>query len=101
MKVDSPFPASRRPIELKIAGKMSRNRIKQTAPETIPILNRILERHRNDKGLIHTHNYRCQRFIMENIHNRRLIDHRASNRRRSSGTLRRPRAPGTCEPIHE
>ncbi|MDI6702616.1 helicase C-terminal domain-containing protein [Methanothermobacter wolfeii] len=80
VKVDSPFPASRRPIELKIAGRMSRNRIKQTAPETIPILNRILERHRNDKGLIHTHNYRCQRFIMENIHNRRLIDHRASNR---------------------
>ncbi|MDI6818279.1 MAG: ATP-dependent DNA helicase [Methanothermobacter thermautotrophicus] len=80
VRVDSPFPASRRPIELKIAGKMSRNRIRHTAPETIPILNRILERHKNDKGLIHTHNYRCQRFIMDNIPSRRLIDHKASNR---------------------
>ncbi|MBC7100652.1 MAG: ATP-dependent DNA helicase [Methanobacteriales archaeon] len=80
LKVDSPFPASRRPIELKLIGRMSKNRIKDTAPKTIPILKRILERHKYDKGLIHTHNYRCQKFILKNIPDDRLIGHKIHNR---------------------
>ncbi len=80
IKVDSPFPASRRPIELKLIGRMSKNKIKDTAPKTIPILKRILERHKYDKGLIHTHNYRCQKFILKNIPNNRLIGHDTHNR---------------------
>ena len=82
VKVDSPFPPNKRPIELKLAGKMSANRIKHTAPETLPILNKILERHKNDKGLIHTNSYRCQNYIVKNILNSRIISHTSMNRER-------------------
>lgn len=82
IKVDSPFPVHQRPIELSLAGKMSKNRIKRTAPNTIPILNKILKRHENDKGLIHTHSYQCQNYIQRKIHNPRLLTHNSENRDR-------------------
>jgi len=82
IKVDSPFPPSKRPIELKLAGKMSANRIKHTAPETLPILDKILKRHKNDKGLIHTNSYRCQDYIVKNVLNSRIISHSSMNRER-------------------
>ncbi|WP_288268605.1 helicase C-terminal domain-containing protein [uncultured Methanobrevibacter sp.] len=82
IKVDSPFPASKRPIELKLVGKMSKNRIKDTAPKMIPVINDILRKHPDDKGLIHTHSYQNSRFITQNIPNSRLISHTSLNRQR-------------------
>ncbi|MDR2873796.1 MAG: ATP-dependent DNA helicase [Methanobrevibacter sp.] len=82
IKVDSPFPPDKRPIELTLAGKMSKNRIKQTAPKTLDILNKILKKHANDKGLIHTHSYRCQQYITNKLTDSRLISHSSANRER-------------------
>ncbi|OWT33262.1 ATP-dependent helicase [Methanobrevibacter sp. 87.7] len=82
IKVDSPFPPEKRPIILDLAGKMSKNRIKKTAPKTIPIVNKILRRHSDEKGLIHSHSYKCSRFITQNIPNARLISHTPANRQR-------------------
>ncbi|MGN1362642.1 MAG: helicase C-terminal domain-containing protein [Methanobrevibacter sp.] len=82
IKVDSPFPPEKRPIILDLAGKMSKNRIKKTAPKTIPIINKILRRHSDEKGLIHSHSYKCSRFITQNIPNARLISHTSANRQR-------------------
>ena len=53
IKVDSPFPVNKRPIELKLAGKMSANRIKHTAPKirqpTVELLiMKILNPFKND-----------------------------------------------------
>lgn len=80
IKVDSPFTKEKRPIILNLAGKMSANRIKNTAPKTIPILQEILKKHENDKGLIHTHSYKCQQYILNNLYNSRLISHTSKNR---------------------
>ena len=80
IKVDSPFTKEKRPIILNLAGKMSANRIKNTAPKTIPILQEILKKHENDKGLIHTHRYKCQQYIVNNLYNSRLISHSSKNR---------------------
>jgi Rad3-related DNA helicase len=82
VKVDSPFPPSKRPINLKIAGKMSANRIKHTAPKTLPLLEEILKKHKNDKGLIHTNSYRCQEYITKKMPSDRLISHNSLNRER-------------------
>lgn len=82
IKVDSPFPVNKRPIEMVLAGKMSNTRIKHTAPKTIPILEKILERHKGDKGLIHTNSYKCQNYITRHLYNSRLISHGANNRER-------------------
>ena len=80
IKVDSPFSKEKRPIILDLAGKMSANRIKNTAPKTIPILQEILKKHEGDKGLIHTHSYKCQQYITRNLNNSRLISHTSQNR---------------------
>ena len=80
IKVDSPFTKEKRPIILNLAGKMSANRIKNTAPKTIPILQEILKKHEGDKGLIHTHSYKCQQYITRNLNNSRLISHTSQNR---------------------
>ncbi|KZX15909.1 bifunctional ATP-dependent DNA helicase/DNA polymerase III subunit epsilon [Methanobrevibacter cuticularis] len=82
IKADSPFPPAKRPIELKIAGKMSANRVKYTAPKTLPILEEILKRHKNDKGLIHTNSYKCQEYITKKMPSGRLISHNSLNRER-------------------
>ena len=82
IKVDSPFSPSQRPIELNIAGKMSSNRIKRSAPKTLPILEAILKKHKNDKGLIHTNSYKCQEYIIKKMPNSRLISHTSANRER-------------------
>ncbi|MBR7049832.1 MAG: ATP-dependent DNA helicase, partial [Methanobrevibacter sp.] len=80
IKVDSPFTKEKRPIILDLAGKMSANRIKRTAPKTIPILQEILKKHEGDKGLIHTHSYKCQQYITNNLYNSRLVSHTPKNR---------------------
>lgn len=82
IKADSPFRPEQRPIELNIAGKMSSNRIKKSAPKTIPILKSILEKHKDDKGLIHTNSYKCQDYIIKKLHDFRLISHTSQNRER-------------------
>jgi Rad3-related DNA helicase len=78
--VDSPFTKEKRPIILNLAGKMSANRIKNTAQKTIPILQEILKKHEGDKGLIHTHSYKCQQYITNNLYNSRLVSHTSKNR---------------------
>ena len=80
VKVDSPFTKEKRPIILDLAGKMSKNRIVKTAPKTIPILKKILDKHKDEKGLIHTNSYKCQHFINNNLLNSRLISHNSENR---------------------
>ncbi|MBE6499081.1 MAG: ATP-dependent DNA helicase [Methanobrevibacter thaueri] len=80
IKVDSPFTKEKRPIILNLAGKMSSNRIKKTAPKTIPIIEEILKKHEGDKGLIHTHSYKCQQYITNNLYNSRLVSHTSKNR---------------------
>ncbi len=82
IKVDSPFAVENRPIYLDLAGKMSASRIKRTAPKTLPILKKILEKHSEDKGLIHTNSYKCQNYVTRNLPNSRLISHTSRNRER-------------------
>lgn len=93
VKQDTPFEPSKRPIELLLAGKMSKNRIKESAPNTLPILNKILKKHKKDKGLIHTNSYQCQKYIMNNLMNSRLISHQSQNRSRVLREFERSLSP--------
>lgn len=80
LKIKSNFPASSRPVYIKPVGNMSQRSIKYTAPKTLPILKRIIDHHKHEKGLIHTHNYKCQQYIMANLKNPRLMGHTPINR---------------------
>jgi ATP-dependent DNA helicase DinG len=80
LSIKSTFPASERPVHLKTVGPMSQRAIKRTAPKTIPVLEKIIEHHKYEKGLVHTHNYKCQQFIMDHIKDKRLVDHKSADR---------------------
>lgn len=80
LEIKSIFPPSSRPVHLKLVGNMSHRLIKRTAPKTIPVLEKIIEHHKYEKGLIHTHNYKCQQYIMKNLKNSRLMGHNPKNR---------------------
>jgi Rad3-related DNA helicase len=80
LEIKSVFPPSSRPVHLKLVGNMSHRLIKRTAPKTIPILEKIIEHHKYEKGLIHTHNYKCQQYIMKHLKNPRLMGHNPKNR---------------------
>ena len=76
----SPFDIARNPIITFDEYNLSRSTIKVNAPKTIELINEILERHENEKGIIHTVSAKCMDFIMDNIKSDRLMAHDTRNR---------------------
>lgn len=76
----SPFEISRNPIKTFKGFNMSYNNLEDSAPSTIPLINDILEKHKDDKGIIHTVSYNCKNYLKRKIDNPRLIDHKTHNR---------------------
>ena len=82
IKKDSPFNSADNPIIIKDSFNMSRGYLKDSAPKTIPVLNQILAKHKNEKGLIHTVSKDCRKYIMNHINDDRLMTHTTKNRHR-------------------
>lgn len=80
IRCDSPFKKERRPIHMKLVGAMSKRALWHTAPRTIPVLNEILQKHKNEKGLIHTSSYKCQKYITQHIKDPRILSHTPKTR---------------------
>jgi Rad3-related DNA helicase len=80
IKSESPFKKENRPIHMKLVGPMSKRALWHTAPKTIPVLQDILNIHRNDKGLIHTNSYKCQKYITDHIRDQRILSHSPKTR---------------------
>lgn len=76
----SPFDVKRNPIKTYNDFNMSYAQIEKTAPRTIAPINEILERHKNEKGIIHTISASCRYFLTENINTDRFIFHDTQNR---------------------
>lgn len=73
IKVDSEFPPEKSPIVYKPCGSMNYANIDNTIPKVIEEVKRILEQHPNEKGIIHTSNYKITKAICEGIKNKRLL----------------------------
>jgi len=76
----SPFDIKRNPIKTHDRYSLSRSLIRVNAPKTVDIIKIILEKHRNEKGIIHTVSGQCRDFIMKSVNSPRLIDHNVKNR---------------------
>ena len=63
----SPFKVENRPIYLKTIGRMSRKYIDETKPRSIAALRTILQKHKTEKGLIHTHSHKLATYISETL----------------------------------
>ena len=81
IEVETPFELSKRPIDVSRSVDMKYQSLKRNAPKTIDFISEILDKHKNDKGLIHTVSYQCRDYLMKNINNpNRLISHSSNNR---------------------
>ena len=76
----SPFEINRNPIITYYDYDMSFKTLKSTAPLTVNAVKEILDKHKNDKGIIHTISYPCKNFLKKNLNSHRLIDHKTHNR---------------------
>ena len=59
---------------------MSRKCINDNAPKTLDVVRSILERHKNQKGIIHTVSKSCKDYLIDNLDDSRLMEHNTSNR---------------------
>lgn len=73
MSLDSPFPVSKRPIHYLPVGRMSAGEIERTLPNMVEAVKAILEQHPNEKGIIHTHNYRITQALRDGIRAKRML----------------------------
>lgn len=80
IKMDTPFDTKKHPINLNNTLNMKYNNLNKNAPKTLKIVQDILKKHKNDKGLIHTVSYQCRDYLKKNIKDKRLISHKKNNR---------------------
>jgi Rad3-related DNA helicase len=80
IQVDSTFPVENRKLYVTNSGKMSYGSIDKTLSKMAEDLKKILEFHKEEKGIIHTHSYKISKYIQDNIHDERLCFHDASSR---------------------
>ena len=73
IKVESEFPPEKSPIIYKPVGKMNYANIDNTIPKIIEEVKNILQKHPEEKGIIHTGNYKIAKAIIDNINDDRLI----------------------------
>lgn len=73
LKEDSPFPVENRPIVFCSAGSMSYKTIDKTLPVMKKMIESILENHKNEKGIIHTHSTKIAMYLSKNIKNSRIL----------------------------
>lgn len=69
----SPFDPKNSPIVYSPAGSMSSKNIDQTMPIMCQMVRMILENHKNEKGIIHTHSLKVANYIKQNVKDTRLL----------------------------
>lgn len=80
LKRHSPFPLENRPVHFMPVGSMSKNKIDSTLPILVEAVKMLLDKHGNDKGIIHTVNYKIAKYLVDNVKDERLLTHDATNR---------------------
>jgi|LauGreDrversion4_2_1035121.scaffolds.fasta_scaffold01063_8 Rad3-related DNA helicase len=80
LRIPSPFPVENHPIHFVPVGSMSKDYIDKTLPVMAEAVRMLLEKHPNEKGVIHTANYKVAKYILENLKTGRLLSHDSNNR---------------------
>ena len=80
LSLPSPFPVKNRPILFVPIGRMTSKEIDNSLPKLTEAVRRILEEHKDEKGIIHTHSYKIAHFLKKKIKSRRLLISTPSNR---------------------
>lgn len=73
--IPSPFLIKNRPIYYMPRGRMTYKIKKETFKKYIPILNKLFDKYKNKKGIVHTITYELQEWLTNDIINARFITH--------------------------
>ena len=73
--IDSPFSVKNRPIYYMPLGKMSYNNKEETFKKYIPMLKKLMNKYKNQKGIIHTTTFELQNWVQEKIQSDRFLSH--------------------------
>jgi len=76
----SPFPVENRPVLHVPMGRMTSKEIDNSLPTLSKAIEKILEQHKDEKGIIHTHSYKISNFLKRNIRSSRLLFSESHNR---------------------
>jgi len=89
IKAPSDFEPEKRPIYYKPVGKMSREHIDKSLLSLIEEIKKLMKKYPKDKGVIHTHTYKIQNFILNNIESNRLIANRPEELKKRDAIIRK------------
>ena len=78
--IRSPFNPKNRPIYYMPVGKMSYKSKEETFKRYIPYIQKLLDKYKNKKGIIHTNSFELAKWIEGAIKDPRLIFHDSSNK---------------------
>jgi Rad3-related DNA helicase len=78
--VPSTFPVNRRPIYYLKIGKMTYTEKKETFKKQLKYIDKILQKNKDKKGIIHSSSYEFTEWLQEQYMNERLIFHTPENR---------------------
>jgi ATP-dependent DNA helicase DinG len=73
LRAGSDFLPEKRPIYYSPAGSMSHKDIEKTLPRMAEEIRALLEKYPDKKGVIHTHTYSIQEYILKNVKSDRFI----------------------------
>lgn len=90
---ESPFDIRRNPIITYSNTPMTYKFLEENAPKTIPVIEEILENHKDEKGLIHTVSKKCKSYLEKKLNNKRLISHETYNRHKKLEEFKRSDKP--------
>jgi len=79
-EVESTFPVVNRPLYFYRAGKMTYANRETTFQNQIPVIEKIMKKYKESRGIIHTTNYEISKWLEDSINDRRLIFHDSENR---------------------
>lgn len=78
--IASPFPLKNRPIYYMPLGKMSFKSKDDTFKRYIPYIQKLLNKYKKKKGIIHTNSFELAKWIENSINDPRLVFHDSSNK---------------------
>ena len=78
--IESPFPVKNRPIYYIKCGKMTYKEKEETFKKQKFYIEKILDKYKGDKGIIHCTTYEFSNWIQESVFNKRLLFHTAQDR---------------------
>lgn len=79
-EIESTFPVKNRPLYYYQAGKMTYNEKESTFKKQTLVIEKILKKYKDDRGIIHTTNYEISKWLEEKLKDKRLIFHSTENR---------------------